>query len=296
MSRPAALPAWDLVLVLLVTVLWGGNIVAIKLATSAIPPFLSTGLRFACVALVVCPFYRPAPGMLRHILPVALVMGVGHFGLLFLGLSGVDAATGSIVTQLGVPFSVILAWLVLHDRIDLRRITGLILAFSGVVVLAGSPDHVNLVSVAIVVLSDLMWAIAMLLIKRAPPIPPMVFTGWFAFLAAPILLTISAVLEHSAWPNLPAAPVSAWAGLAYTVIGSSLIAHTLWYVLLRRHPLSQVAPFTLLAPLVAFSIGALYLNDSINLVKVLGGILTILGVAIIEIRGPLPVNNVDEQT
>ena len=295
MTRHPPLPPLDLALVMVVTVLWGGNVIAIKLATAAIPPFLATAIRFTCVAALVCPFYRPAPGMLRHIAPVALVMGVGHFGLLCLGLSGLDAASGAIVTQLGVPFSVILAWLILRDRIELRRIIGLVLAFSGVVVLAGAPDHINLRSALTVILSDLMWAIAMLLIKRAPPIPPMVFTGWFAFLAAPCLLTISWIFESQRWSGIADAPLSAWAGVVYTVVGASLIAHTLWYVMLRRHPLSRVAPFTLLAPVVAFTIGALYLHESINAIKVIGGILTILGVAIIEIRGPLPVN-VDEQT
>ena len=288
-------PAWDILLVLLVTVLWGGNVIAIKLATAGLPPFLSTAMRFACVAALVCPFYRPEPGTLRQILPIALVMGIGHYGLLFVGLSGLDAASGAIVTQLGVPFSVLLAWLILHDHIELRRIIGLVMAFAGVVVLAGAPDHINLPSVLVVIASDLMWAVAMLLIKRAAPIPPMVFTGWFAFIAAPCLLAISAVFEYPRWASVPDASFSAWAGLAYTVVGASLIAHTLWYVLLRRHPLSQVAPYTLLAPVVAFVIGALYLNEAINAVKIIGGVMTVMGVAIIEIRGTLP-PDVDELT
>ena len=296
MNRPAPLPPMDLVLVMVVTVLWGGNVIAIKLATAALPPFLTTALRFTAVAVLVCPFNRPTLTYLRHILPVALVMGVGHFGLLFVGLSGLDAATGSIVTQLGVPFSVILAWAVLKDHIDLRRGLGLILAFSGVVVLAGIPDHVDLMAVVTVILSDLMWALAMLLIKRAPPIPPMMFTGWFASMAAPCLLAISLVFELDRWPASPLdVPLTAWVGLTYTIIGASLIAHTLWYVLLRRHPLSQVAPYTLLAPVVAFTAGAWYLDEPITWLKIIGGLLTLCGVAIIELRGPVP-PNLDEQT
>ena len=88
MSRRTTLPPKDLLAILAVTVLWGGNIIAIKLATMSFPPFFATAIRFAVVALVLCPFYRPAPGTLRHIWPVAIVMGIGHFGLLFLGLTG----------------------------------------------------------------------------------------------------------------------------------------------------------------------------------------------------------------
>ena len=289
------LSAVDLALVMVVTVLWGGNVIAIKLTTAAMPPFLATALRFASVAVLVLPFYRPTLTDLKHLLPVAVVMGLGHYSLLFMGLSGLDAATGSIVTQMGVPFSVILAWIVLKDRLDRRRISGLVLAFLGVVVLAGVPQNVDLVSVLVVLTSDLMWAIAMLLIKRAPPIPPMTFTSAFACIAAPSQLLVSWVVERDRWPHWDQIPPTSWVGLTYTVIGASLIAHTLWYALLRRLPLSQVAPYTLLAPLVAFSVGALYLGEPITPIKVVGGLLTLVGVAIIEMRGPVP-QNLDEQT
>ena len=295
MKSRTTLPPMDVVAVLVVTLLWGGNIIAIKLATTSLPPFLSTALRFGAVALVLCPFYRPAPGTLRHIWPVAAIMGIGHFGLLFLGLSGVDSATGAVVTQLGVPFSVILSWLVLGDHLTPRRIAGLVLAFSGVVVLAGAPNHPDLPSMLIVVFSDLMWAAAMMLIKRSPPIPPMVFNGWTACIAAPLLGAVSFMAERDQWQALRSAPLEAWGGVAYTVVGASLVAYTLWYNLLRAHPLSRVVPYTLLSPVVAFTIGAAYLGEIITPIKILGGLLTVLGVAIIEIRGAVP-SGIEEQT
>ncbi len=293
MSGRTTLPPWDLGTALLVTFLWGGNVIAIKMATAFLPPFLSMAIRFAIVALILCPFYRPAPGQLRHILPVSLVMGIGHFGLLFVGLSGVDAATGAVVTQLGVPFSVILSWLLLKDRLDKRRVAGLALAFLGVVVLAGDPDHADLISVLVVVASDVMWALAMLLIKRAPPMSPMVFSGWMALMAAPMLLILSLIFERDQAQILQSAPLSAWEGLAYTIVGASLIAHTLWYHLLRTHALSRVVPYTLLAPVVAFTLGGFFLGESVNALKIAGGVLTMIGVAIIEIRLPTFVSDTE---
>jgi O-acetylserine/cysteine efflux transporter len=292
MSR-TSLPPLHLAAVLLVTVLWGGNVVAIKLTTVAIPPFLAMALRFGAVALILCPFYRPDPGMLRYIFPVSLVMGIGHFGLLFVGLSGMDVATGAVVTQLGVPFSVVLSWLLLNDRLDAKRIIGLGLAFLGVVVLAGAPGHADLLSVMIVIISDIMWAAAMLLIKRAPPMPPMVFNGWMALMAAPMLLGLSLILETGHMTILESAPLSAWEGLAYTIVGASLIAHTLWIYMLRFHPLSRVVPFTLLAPVVGFAVGAFYLGETISAFKIIGGLMTMVGVAIIEVKLPFFVSDTE---
>ena len=41
----------------------------------------------------------------------------------------------------------------------------------------------------------------------------MVFNGWMALIAAPLLLAVSLVVEKDHWQNLQNAPISAWAGL-----------------------------------------------------------------------------------
>jgi len=293
MTGRTTLPAQDVIAVLAVALLWGGNVIAVKVATASIPPFMTCAIRFALVGLILCPFYRPQPGMLRHVWPVAVVMGIGHFGLLFLGLSGVDSATGSVAVQLGVPFSVILSRLFLGERLDGRRIAGLALAFSGVVVLAGAPGHADLQSVATVIFADLMWAVSMLLIKRAPPIPPMIFNGWMALFTSPMLLLISFATERTRWSAVTDAPLAAWGGVAFTIVGASLIAYTLWYKLLRAHSLNRVVPYTLLSPAVAFAIGSHYLGETITTVKIVGALMTLAGVAVIEIRIPASVSDTE---
>ena len=128
----------------------------------------------------------------------------------------------------------------------------------------------------------------MLFIKRLEGVPPLALNGWMALLCAPGLLAASVLTEHNQIQAVTQAGPLAWAGLGYIVVGASLVAYSLWYALLARHPISLVAPFTLLSPVVAFAAGGLYLDERITVVKVIGGILTVVGVAIVELRAATP--------
>lgn len=279
--------ARDLATALLVMVLWGLNFVAVKIALTVMPPFLLTGLRFAVVALVLAPFFRPHRRQIVGIAAIGAVLGCGHFGLLFLGLSGMDAATGAIVTQLGVPFSALLAWAVFGEKLGPARGLGLVLAFSGVALLAGEPSLPHWGPLAVAVASMLCWAISNVQVKRLGEIPPLALNGWMALFAAPMLLTLSLGLEHDQAAALLRA-ASDWkvlGAIAYTVIASSLIAYTLWYRLLARHPMNRVVPTTLLGPIIAVAGGVTVLGEVLTWQKLVGGALTIAGVAVVQLIG-----------
>ncbi|MGE5504520.1 MAG: EamA family transporter, partial [Actinomycetota bacterium] len=116
------LPPSDIAAALAVVVIWGLNFVAGKLALAQLPPLLVTGIRFVGVAVVLAPLFRPRRDQLPGLVLLAALLGVGHFGLLFVGLDGLDAAAAAVLVQLGVPFSVLLAWVWFGDRPDNRRL------------------------------------------------------------------------------------------------------------------------------------------------------------------------------
>ena len=293
-SRP--LPPRDLFAALTVAVIWGVNFVAVKAAVTAIPPFLVITLRFAGVALLLAPFTRPRPGQWRWLMALAVVLGVGHFGLLFLSLRFLDATTAAVVVQLGVPFSVLLAWVFLGERPGRRRLVGLALAFGGVVVLAGGRSgHAGSGwgPVLIVVTATAMWATANILVKRLGKVSPILLNGWVSLLAAPLVLGLSLLFEHGQRMALETAGWQAWAGVAFSTLASSVVAYTLWYRLLARYPVSRVVPINLLAPVVGFAAGMILLGETAGPAKIAGGVVTLIGVAIIELW---PDRREDEET
>lgn len=277
----------DRLTALLVVTLWGMNFVAVKIALTVLPPFLLTGLRFAIVALCLAPFFRPAKAQLPGIAGIGLVLGCGHFGLLFFGLSGMDAATTAIVTQLGAPFSALLAWIVLGEGLGLARGLGMVMAFLGVALLAGEPSLPHWMPLVVAVLGMLAWAISNVQVKRLGRIKPLVLNGWMALFAAPMLLALSFGVETGQGAALvkAAADWRVMAGLAYTVIASSLVAYTLWYRLLARHSMNQIVPITLLGPVVGVASGVLVLGEPLSWQKLVGGAITIAGVAVVQLIG-----------
>lgn len=274
----------DLLQALTVIIIWGFNFVVIKVAVSEIPPLALTALRFAWVALLIAPFFRPTRAQFGSIAGLALVLGFGHFGMLFIGLRGADAATTALMIQLGIPFSVILSTLLFADRLGKVRLFGMALAFSGAGLLAGEPEGGTPLALLALLIAAFCWALANVLIKRRSDIHPLAIIGWMSLLALPLLIASSALFESGQLSAIRSASVQAWAALGYIVIGSSIIAYYLWYRLIARLSINQVVPFSLLAPLLGVTAGVLILDESFTLYKALGGALTLGGVALIEIH------------
>ena len=81
-------------------------------------------------------------------------------------------------------------------------------------------------------------------------------------------------------------PLSALLGVSYTVLCSTIIAYGLWYFLLSRYSVSQVAPYSLLTPIFGIAIGQVFFTEELNTQTIIGGLITIIGVAVIVLRRP----------
>lgn len=274
----------DFLAAVVVVLIWGFNFVVVKLGVEELPPLLLTSLRFFTVTLVLAAFVRPRKSDIVPLSLLSVTLGTAHFGLLFSGIRHVDAATAAIVVQLGVPFSALLAALVYGDAMGIRRWGGLALAFGGVVLLAGEPTLPSPLGLVLVVGGAFAWAVSNMVIKRLRDVPPATVNGWMAMLAAPQLLALSLVFEDGHAEALTSAGLAGWGAVAFTALGASLIAYTLWYRLLARYPVSTVVPFTLLAPVIGVFAGILLLGEPATWQKGLGGVLTLMGVLIVQLN------------
>ncbi|WP_142848739.1 DMT family transporter [Telmatospirillum sp. J64-1] len=274
----------DLGAACITVLIWGLNFVAVKVGVEEIPPLLLVGVRFALVAAVTVPFLRPRRSQLPAILLLSFTLGVLHFGVLFIGMKGVDAATAAIAIQLQLPFSSLMAWLFFRDKLGWRRMLGMSMAFIGVAFLAGEPQQPALLPLMLIIGAGMAWALSNVVIKRVGEINPLTLNGWMALFAAPQVLLLSVLVEGDPVTPLLNAGWAGWGAILYTVVGASLISYTLWYYLLAKYTVNQVVPFTLLAPVIGIISGVLLLGEPFTWHKAVGGGLTILGVTIIQLR------------
>jgi len=270
----------------LVTVrLWGVNFAAVKFAISEVPPLAVSAMRFAILSIVLLPFLRVRRDVFWRIVHYGLAMGIGLFTVLFIGMQSLDISTTGIVMQLGTPFVVLLAWLMLGEHFGIWRAAGMGVAFGGIVVLIGVPTAgVDPLWLLVLVASAFMWAYSSIRAKQIPNVNPFTLIAWMSVIVTPIIIGLSWIFEAGQIDAVLNATPRFWYSLAYMIGGSSIAAYGLWYWLLNRFDVTAVAPFNLLVPLVAVICGVAIMGDQLTVTKVIGGAMILGGVALITVR------------
>lgn len=286
MSRSLTLP--DLGLFIFVTAIWGINFPLAKFGVAEIPPMLFVGLRFVLVAVVLLPFVpRPRGNQWRPVMAMSFVFGCLHFAFMFSGLKGVDAGTAAVAIQLQVPFASVLAAVFLNDRLGWRRLSGIGASIAGVAVMAGEPRFAGqYVSLAMILFAALVWAVSNLQAKKIGDISPWTLSAWLSVFAAPQLLLCSLLFESGQVTALQTASWPAWGGLLYNSVAVMLLSYGIWYSLLKRYDLNVAMPMTLLVPVFGVASGIVVLGEPLTLRLIVGGFMTLAGVAIVTLRRP----------
>lgn len=277
-----------LALAVLINAVWGLNFVAGKVAVASFPAIFATGLRFVIVALLLAPFLRPVKGQMRTILLIAIFAGALHFGMFFIGFDlASNVSVLAVVGQLNLPFATLIAVLFMGERIHWRRSLGIALAFAGVAAISFDPmvfDDIE--AVLLIAAAALSMAVAQNLMPRLKGVSPMNLQAWVAVLGAPFLLLASWPLERGQVAAMADADALAWAALAYTAIGASVIGHGGMYYLINRYSVTLVAPMLVLSPIFGILFAVWLLGDALTLRILAGSAVTLAGVFIVAVREP----------
>ncbi|MDQ5910308.1 MAG: EamA family transporter [Pseudomonadota bacterium] len=278
--------AGDLLLILLVNVAWALNFLVGKVGVEYFTPMLFSTLRFAILLLLLLPWLRWKPGKMRQVLEISLVLGVVHFSMIFIGLdvSG-DIASVAIAAQLYVPFSALLAFIWLRERLDRWRVTGIAAAFAGVMVIGFDPTvFAHLDALGWIVGAAMAMAVATILMRRLSGVSVFTLQAWVGAVATPAQLLMSLWLEEGQIEALRTADWFYFALPVYSAVGASLIGHGVLYHLLTRYPVGLITPMLLLSPVLAIALGVLVWGDQPTWKLLLGGAMTLAGVAIVTVK------------
>ena len=131
-----------------------------------------------------------------------------------------------------------------------------------------------------------VWAVANIQIKKLDAVGGLSLNAWVAALATPQLLLTSLIFEEGQLSALAAADWRALVSVLYQSLVVFVLGYGVWLWLLRQYDVNQVMPFTLMVPLFGVLSGVLLLGESLSLAILGGGLLTLVGVAIIVIRRP----------
>lgn len=280
-----------LLIALAVMFVWGTNFVAIRLALDVIPAPVLTTLRFV-LASVPLIFFLPRPRVpWRILVGYALSSFSVQFTLLFVAIeAGMPAGLASLLVQSQVFFTIVFAVLLHAERPRALQWLGVAVGLVGILVVAFRfQSHAPLLALALTLAAAIAWSVGNLFVKRMGAIQPIALVAWGSGLAAIPLIPFSIwVSGGEAWLTAGMALIqpdlTLWACLAYNVLGASLLGYGGWSWLLRHHPASQVAPFTLLVPIFGLGASALILQEIIEPMTWAGIALVFLGLAMTQVR------------
>ncbi|WP_409237392.1 EamA family transporter [Streptomyces sp. PA5.6] len=271
-------------LAVLVAAVWGVNFVVIEVGLDHFPPLLFSALRFLVAALPAVFFVGRPKVAWKWIVGVGLVLGVAKFGLLFIGMdAGMPAGLSSLVLQVQAVFTGFFAFLALGERPGRVRVTGMVVALGGIAVAAVDEGETGpLTAFALLMGAAACWGVSNVLTRKASPPDSLNFMVWVSTVPVLPLLALSLLFEGPS-RDLDALRSLDWQGagiIVYVAWVTTVFGFGAWGYLLRRHPASTVAPFSLLVPVFGMSSAALVLDESVSGLRWCAAALLVGGVAL----------------
>ena len=276
----------DFLVLVGICLLWACNNVLSKLVVGLwhVPPLLYAALRFGVVLIATLPWLRPMPRPAWRIVLVGMLMGGGTFALLFMGLQTVTPSSAAVVAQAGVPITTLLSIVMLGERIHWRRALGIALTLVGVLLVVWRPGLAVSSGMLLVLAAAFSGSLGAVLMKRGEEIAPLRLQAWVGLTGFALLTPISVLTERHDWHYAVEAGWPLIGAVLFTALIVSVLAHTLYYVLIVRYEANLLSPLTLITPLATIALGVAITGDQIDARMALGTGVALLGVLIVALR------------
>ena len=288
-ARVPVLGPRALLLGLAVVAVWGTNFAIMKLALAHLPPLLFATLRFSFAVIPLVFFLKRPAVAWRDLAAFGVLIGVGQFGVLFLAIDGhIAAGLASLVVQCQAFFTIALAMRISGERLQPVQGVALLLAVTGIAVIALHGDAATTpLGVAMVLFAALCWAGGNMIQRRAQGVNMLAFVVWGSVFAVPPLLALTLLVDGPAaiGQGLRAASAATWAAVLWQSLGNTLFGYGAWGWLLSRYPTATVAPLSLLVPVFGMGAAAVVLGEPLPGWKLAAAALIMLGL-LVNLLGP----------
>jgi O-acetylserine/cysteine efflux transporter len=268
---------------LLMVTIWGFNFVVIRWGLNDIPPLLLTLLRFVLAAFPAMLFVPRPKAPWRLIAGYGLFAFALQFTFLFAGMAaGMPTGLSSLVIQVQVFFTIALVAILMRDRPRPPQLLGAFVAGAGLVLVALHLPAGTVLGFVLVVAAALSWAIANVIVKRVPGDAPLSVVVWGSATAV-IPLALATLLTEGLSRSahiIGSMSVANWLGIAFQAWPTTLVAFGIWAWLMRQHPASLIAPFTLLVPVVGMTCAVWLLDEPVTWWKLAGAALVLSGLGL----------------
>ena len=278
---------------LFTVLIWGGNSIINKFAAETIEPSAMSFYRWFVAMLILTPFclptvirqwniIKPYLSKLAFLAMLGMVLNqsLGYYA----GLT-TTASNMSLITSLVPLLSVFISVPLLNKRISGLSIVGGVLSLSGLTFMLGQGDmsffiHQDITQGdALMVAAAIVYALYCVLLKRwKMPLSNwtlIYMQGLFAvFMLIPLWLSSDQLLPTNG--SLPL--------IAYAAVGASLLAPWMWVKAIDIIGADSSAMFMNLLPVVAVSLAATLLGETVQSYHFIGGLMVVSGVILSQVK------------
>ena len=284
-----------------VYIVWGSTYLAIRITVETLPPLMTGGVRFVIAGVLMAVFLRLKRGsggirVSARELGAAAFVGtallVGGNGLVMIAEQYVPSGVASLLIAT-VPLWVILFRSLTGDRVALGTLFGVIMGFAGVAVLVlpsgDGGGQAPLGGMLLLILAAFFWAGGTFSSRRVS-LPSDPFTSTAAQMVTGGAISLLAGVARGEASGIDPATFSArsmWAVL-YLIFVGSLFAFTAYVWLLQHAPVSKVATYAYVNPVIAVFLGWLVLSEELTASVIVGAAVIVSSVAFIVRKESAP--------
>jgi drug/metabolite transporter (DMT)-like permease len=286
-------------LLLVATILWGGNFVYGRAVADQLPPFTFAFLRWCLAFVIFLPIvWTPLKKEWKQILkywPIVLAMSltgiVGFTALLYLALHYTSSINASLVNTSTPILIYIISFIFLKERLSKNQRLGTLISLVGLffIISKGSLEtflHFSFNRGDILVIAAVIcWSFYSFLVKQyAEKLP-----GHTTFLVS-IFMGIIILFPFFIYETLNPAIEVIWTAksifaIFYTGIFASIVAFISWNTGVVKLGANKAGIYLNLVPVFATLFAVLFIGESIELFQVIGGVFAVFGVYLTSRKG-----------
>jgi drug/metabolite transporter (DMT)-like permease len=276
----------------IVYLVWGSTYLAIRVMVETVPPLLGAGMRFAIAGAAIVAvlalrrggaFVRPTRAQLAGALLVGTLL-MGANGVVSVAEQEVPSGMAALLVA-SVPLWVLVLRRLAGDRVPRASLAAVLVGFAGVALLLRPGEQsgeATVLGLAAVVAAAVMWASGSFASPRVQlPGHILLSTGWQMLLGGLVCVVAGLVTGEAADVRPSEFSLESVLAFAYLIVFGSWVAFTAYAWLLQNAPLSKVATYAYVNPVVAILLGMLILDEAVTWVTVLGATIIVVSVALV---------------
>jgi drug/metabolite transporter (DMT)-like permease len=274
----------------LVSLVWAGSFIVVKIGTKTIQPIHLGFLRFLVATPVMFLLLFSSKKRRKIIslqdLPATLLLSLTGVTLLYIlqftGIKYTAASTAAVLINTNVMFIAILSFIFLKEKFTIKKTLGIILGFSGATIIVSKGYFQigsNFFGDILILLSAICWAVYSIVGKKLLEKYDSLTITTYVF-ALGTMFFIPFVAEDLT-KMFYLIPLEGWLIILYLGLLCSVFGYIAWYYALSHMEASKAAIFLNLIPLFAILL-SLLIGETITIFLIVGAICIIYGIYLTE--------------